>query len=136
MMKITKFRIILALPALVVMMLAIMAGWLWLNLNIPDQGWEFGYYGQFNRVKHVIEDMPDATITNHWQHKDISLEDFGFTLVLDGGSQVDLTFSENSPQISMRNKQKIKKFIKKEIESNNRCRLSATSRLSLIHDVQ
>lgn len=57
---------------------------------VPDVGSELGYYGQFNRVKHVIEDMPDVRIVDHWKHRDVTLEDFGFTLLVDESRKVDI----------------------------------------------
>ena len=83
----------------------------------PDYGVESGYYGQFNRAKHVIQEMPNVSIVDHWQHEDVSLEDFGFTLMVDGNRKVGVTFSENSPQMRMRNKKKIREFIQKETDS-------------------
>ncbi len=130
--KKTVFKTILALPAVAVLVFIGMIGWVWIDLNLPDQGWEFGYYGQFNRVKHVIEDMPGVTIIDHWQHKDISLEDFGFTLMVDGNRQVGVTFSENSPQMQERNRNRLREFIQKEIDSNkvlNRTSESRAARL-------
>jgi hypothetical protein len=97
-------------------------GWLWLMWEIgqfrnPDV--EFGYYGQFNRVKHVIEDMPNVEILDNWQHHDITLEDFAFTLLIDGGRQVSVTFSENSSQMKMRDKSRIRKFIEEKLEEDS-----------------
>jgi hypothetical protein len=116
--KKTIFKVVLALPALVAVVVIGMVGWIILDLSLPNYGWEFGNYGQFNRVQHVIEDMPNVSIVDHWQHQDVSLEDFGFTLMVDGNRKVGVTFSENSHQMRLRNKKKIKEFIQKEMDSN------------------
>ena len=117
--KKTIFKIALALPALVAVVFVGMVGWVMLNLWLPNYGCEFGYYGQFNRVQHVIEDMPNVDILDHSQHQDVSLEDFGFALMVDGTQKVDVTFSENSTQMRMRSKKKIREFILNEMDSNN-----------------
>lgn len=84
----------------------------------PSFGMAIGYYGHFNRVKAVIESMPNVKIVNHWQHKDITLEDFGFTVLVDGNREAKVNFWENSPQMKQRDKPRLRKFIQKEIDSN------------------
>jgi hypothetical protein len=97
-------------------------GFLWLLWQLGvfgNWGLESGYYGQFNRVKHVIEEMPGVVIVDHWQHHDVSLEDFGFALLIEGDRKAQVNFTESSPQIKERNKSKLRAFIRKEIDSNN-----------------
>ncbi len=103
----------LAIPVAILVLVC-----LWVAL-FADHGGEFGYYEHFNRVKHVMEEMPNVTIIDHWQHKDISLEDFGFTLIIEGKRQVEVDFTENSPQMKMRSKSKIREFIQEKIDSRN-----------------
>ena len=38
------------------------------------------------------------TIVDHWQHRDVTLEDFSFTLAVEGGRQVQVDFIESSPR--------------------------------------
>ena len=109
-MKIRKFALSL-LALLPFALFVLWLGWQW--GSFPDYGVESGYYGQFNRVRHVLEDMPNVTIVDHWQHQDISLEDFGFALMVEGTQNVNVTFSENSPQMRMRSKQKIRSSSRK-----------------------
>jgi hypothetical protein len=118
-MKKRLFTITLSGIALAAVVFLCWASIFLLNLRLPDQGWEFGYYGQFNRVKHVIQDMPHVEIVGNSQHQDISLEDFAFTLLIDGGRQVSVTLSENSPQMKMRDKSRILKFIEEKIEEGS-----------------
>ena len=84
----------------------------------PDCGLEIGYYGQYNRVKHVIESMPNVRIVDHWQHHDMSLEDFGFTLVVDGTRKVRVDLHEGSSEMKERNKDRLREFIQRQIDSN------------------
>ena len=86
-----------------------------INLALPNYGWEIGYYGQFNRIKHVIEEMPEVDVVDHWQHQDISLEDFGFTLQLANGEQVQINFMDNTEPKNERNRKRIRTYIEKEI---------------------
>src|SRR5690606_12007913 len=64
--------------------------------------WTIGYYGKFNRVWKVIEKMPDIRIADSWQHHDITLEDFGFTVVADSGAVSQVDFLEGSSQMKLR----------------------------------
>ena len=96
--------------------------WLWLLWELGQFGnWnvEFGYYGQFNRVRHVLETMPNVEIVDNWQHHDITLEDFAFSLLVDGTQTTQVTFSENSPQMKMRDKSRIREFIEKQIKKDS-----------------
>ena len=116
-MKIILKKISLTLLAL--LPFAVLALWFgWSYGIIPDVGAESGYYGQFNRVKHVIEEMPDIAIVDHWQHKDITLEDFGFTLRLPDGKEVDINFYDNTPEKNERNRKRIREIIQKQLDSN------------------
>jgi len=92
--------------------------WFWINLALPNYGWEFGYYGQFNRVKHVIEDMPRVQIVDHWVHEDISLEDFGYTLMVDGGRKVNVNFYDGTPEKSERSKSKLRAIIQAQVAAS------------------
>jgi hypothetical protein len=95
---------------------------LWLMWGLGEFGnWglESGHYGQFNRVKHVLEDMPHVRITNDWRHHDIALEDFGFDLVVDGDRSIRVDFLENSPQMKMRDKARIREYIEEQITEDS-----------------
>ena len=86
-----------------------------------DFGWECGYYGQYNRVRHVIEDMPNVRIVRDMQHHDITLEDFGFLLEANDGEgktwPVVMIFYEFSPEIHEWDKDRIRAIVQKEIDS-------------------
>ena len=103
-------------------------GFLWLAWDtgmFPDYGVESGYYGQFNRVKHTIEALPDLRIADHWMHKDISLEDFGFFLVDGGSLTTRVDFTEGSPQMAEKSKKWIEQFIRTQIASNQAAQATA-----------
>lgn len=82
-----------------------------------NRGFYFGYYGQFNQTQDAIKGMPGVTIIDSWQHRDISLEDFGFT-IRTKTKKATINFYENSPQIKIRNKEEIQQFVLKELGSN------------------
>ena len=106
-MKLIWKKMTLALVAAAVTCMLLGVGWLWLMWEIGelgDWGLESGYYGQFNRVKHVLEAIPHVQVANQWQHHDITLEDFGFYLVVSNDRSVRVDFWENSPQMEERDK--------------------------------
>ena len=92
---------------------------LWELGLLGNWGLESGYYGQFNRVKHVLEEMPNVEITDDWQHRDLTLEDFGFSLVVDEYQNAHINFYEGSPEMKMRDKTRIREFIEQEIKGNS-----------------
>ena len=115
----------LSLSLLVFVPAAIALFWfIWEIGGLGDRGLESGYYGRFNRVKHVLEHMPNVQVTNQWQHHDVTMEDFGFFLLVDGRDSVRVDFWENSDQMKERDKQRIQEFIQKEIR---RARTSGSS---------
>jgi hypothetical protein len=93
----------------------------------PNWGLESGYYGQFNRVKHVIESMPRVTIQKEWLHEDLTLEDFGFTLTVEGSNSIDVMFWDGSFQMKTRDKSQIRQYILESINSNNASQATSCS---------
>lgn len=59
----------------------------------PNIGLPFGYYGKFNRVQNRLKQVGGIQIYGYHQHKDLSLEDFWFTVQTKGGLTIDLQFS-------------------------------------------
>ena len=72
---------------------------------------EFGYYGQFNQVQRIIRGIPELKITDDWQHHDITMEDFGFTVVHHDGPSFRIDFWENSPQMKLSRDADIRHYI-------------------------
>ena len=91
---------------------------LWELGRFGNWGWESGYYGQYNRTKHVLEAMPHVEITNSWMHEDITLEDFGFYLVVNKTNGLRVDFWDGSPQKETRNKRLIQEYVGQKIDSN------------------
>ena len=58
----------------------------------PNVGLPFGYYGKFNRMQRLLDACPGFEIRDSWQHRDLTLEDFGFTLEEPGGRRLELEF--------------------------------------------
>ena len=53
-----------------------------------------GYYAEFNAVREQLEAIPDVTIVNTWQHKDLTLEDCGVTLKVRECPLIQINFYE------------------------------------------
>lgn len=66
-----------------------------------NRGSEYGYYGEFNRVSNALATIPTVTITQAWHNLDVSLEEFGFGVVVTG-QPVRLFFSETDPIRTMK----------------------------------
>jgi len=79
---------------------------------------EFGYYGQYNRVKHILEAMPNIMIVARWRHDDLTLEDFGFTLLMDGTRLVQVNVHETSLEMRTRRKGRLRELLQKQIDAN------------------
>jgi len=79
---------------------------------------EFGYYGQFNQVQRIIRGMPELKILDHWQHHDISMEDFGFEVEMRSGEKRWINFYEKSPQMKLSDDEPIRKFIQSQLVIN------------------
>jgi len=109
-------RVFLAIAMFVV------PGFSWLAWELGALGnWgiESGYYGQFNRAKHIIEDMPGVTIVDTWQHPEIdTLEEFYFVVLVDGKHEAYVNFSFDSPQMHEKNRERLREFIKQEISAD------------------
>jgi len=57
-------------------------------------GVEIGYYGQFNRVRRILDESTEWKVVKSWVHEDVSLEDFAFTLEDNRGERVQVDFRE------------------------------------------
>lgn len=70
-----------------------------------NRGYEFGYYGVFNRISHSIESIPSVSnVTTTAMDIDISLEEFGFEVNLKNGRSIKLFFQESGPIRSLTGK--------------------------------
>jgi hypothetical protein len=71
--------------------------WVWNFAPIKNPAIEFGYYGRFHKAQRVISEIPGARIVDSWKHEDISLEDFGFTISLEGKEPKRVDFWDGTP---------------------------------------
>ena len=63
-----------------------------------NRGYEFGYYGVFNRIAHSLESIPDvSSVTTTAMNVDISLEEFGLDVILKDERTIKLFFQERDP---------------------------------------
>jgi hypothetical protein len=60
--------------------------------TFPNIGLPFGYYGKFNRIQGVLNACSAIKVIDSWQHRDLSLEDFGFTIQEPSGKPLELEF--------------------------------------------
>jgi hypothetical protein len=89
-------------------------------------GAEVGYYGQFNRVKHVLQAMPNVEIVSDWKHHDLTLEDFGFVVLVNGSQRVHVMFHEGTPEMNETDKVRLRQIIELAIAKDNVTRLLLT----------
>lgn len=82
-----KTRIAIASLVLVLVFLGLVKLGVFGNLGL-----DVGYFGEFNRVEDRLEAIEQVAIVDSWQHQDVTLEDFGFTLALPSGRRVELVF--------------------------------------------
>lgn len=78
--------------------------------------WKIGYYGKFNRVRAVIEQMPDVRIVDSWQHHDVTLEDFSFTVMSVTGHRAKVNFLQDSPEMKMSDKDGIQACVRASLD--------------------
>ena len=71
-------------------------GWYKWDLS-QNRGYEFGYYGDFNRVSHALREIPGITVTSEWANPDTVLEEFGFEITTNKKRVIQLDFSEVDP---------------------------------------
>ena len=84
---------------------AFIGGCLWDHAQ--NHGYEFGYYGDFNRVGHALTRIPGVTITGKGANEDVTLEEFSYSITTSGGQPVHLGFGESDPLRDMSGEQLI-----------------------------
>ena len=71
-------------------------GW-YLWDSAQNRGFEFGYFGAFNRIQHALAAIPGTTITRDWSNSDVTLEEFGFHVTTSTWESLHLDFQEADP---------------------------------------
>jgi hypothetical protein len=61
--------------------------------TFPNVGLPFGYYGKFNRIQRALNACSGVKVIDSWQHRDLILEDFGFTIQEPSGRPLELEFN-------------------------------------------
>ena len=67
----------------------------WFCDSLHNHGFEFGYFGDFNRVGHALGHIPGVSITLSWANEDVTLEEFGYEITPENGKTVRLDFGES-----------------------------------------
>jgi len=65
-----------------------------------NRGSTFGYYGEYNRTSNALASIPGVTVRQGWCNRDISLEEFGFSIVV-AGQPIELGVGETDSIRSM-----------------------------------
>jgi hypothetical protein len=82
-----------------------------LHFGVIYTPWETGYWGKYNQVGRVITSH-GLQITNTWAHKDMTLEDFGFTVRDKHGREWKVDFFETSPQMKLSSDEEILGYVR------------------------
>jgi hypothetical protein len=82
--------------------------WSWSSKT--NDGATHGYYGEFNRVASALESIPGVVITDSWQHKDVTLEDFGFQMRSGDTEDIHLRFHEGNDVVKLRGRELVRKL--------------------------
>jgi len=62
-----------------------------------NHGFRFGYFGQFNTVSNTLASLPGVKIMESGYNADVTLEEFGFTVLTDRGREMKISFGERDP---------------------------------------
>ena len=100
-----KTKTILFLCVLLVAAPVALFGWYRWD-SAQNRGYEFGYYGVLNKVKHALTTIPDVATTREAAvNKDIGLEEFSLEVTMKNGQRVVLGFLESDPVRSLSGEQ-------------------------------
>jgi hypothetical protein len=62
-----------------------------------NHGYSWGYWGQLNTVRNSLARLPGVTIINFGCNADVTMEEFGFDILIAEGRQVHVWFDEREP---------------------------------------
>ena len=85
-------KLIATLSAVLVLFIGFILWYRWDSGT--NHGYQFGYYGEFNRVSNALASIPGLTVTQAWHNCDVTLEEFGFTATTSSGESVRITVGE------------------------------------------
>jgi hypothetical protein len=64
----------------------------------------------------VIKSIPDVAIVDTWQHTDLTIESFGFTLRQANGKPVEVRFRESTPAMDFSDDRQIRDYVLMHLE--------------------
>src|SRR5437763_17104627 len=83
---------------LVFLITALGAFFFWYRFDSArNRGYQFGYYGDYNRVSNALASIPGVTVTNTWMNNDITLEEFAFGILTGEGKSLEILIAERDP---------------------------------------
>jgi hypothetical protein len=85
--------------------------WVYAFAPIAHPSVAIGYYGYYNRVQRVIKSIPDVAIVDTWQHTDLTIESFSFTLQRPNGKTVRVMFRESTPAMDFSDDRQIRDYV-------------------------
>ena len=62
-----------------------------------NRGYEFGYWGSFNRVSNTLARLPGINIVSSGHNADVTLEEFGFDITTTTGQPLHIWFAGGDP---------------------------------------
>ena len=86
-------RVFIIIIAVLIIGLFASVGWYFFD-GSRNRGFEFGYYGEFNRLSNRLASIPGVVVTNAWHHNDIHLEEISFDLTYNGQA-LELRFGQD-----------------------------------------
>ena len=84
----------LIIIAVLIIGLFAIVGWYFFD-GSRNRGFEFGYYGEFNRLSNRLASIPGVVVTNDWHHNDLTLEEISFDLTFKG-QPLQLRFGQDN----------------------------------------
>jgi hypothetical protein len=120
---------LLGTTALAALIAASVLGYRW-DSSI-NRGHTWGYWGEFNTISNSLAKLPGVKITAPWYNPDVTLEEFGFDVVVQG-HQVKLAFGEKDPIRNLSGGRLQKALIEQLVKqsSNHSMQRIAASRLA------
>lgn len=106
-----KRFLILICAAIGTVIVVIFALYFYVFGEFTDPSIEFGYFGGFHRTQRVIQEIEGSSIHDSWMNKDITIEDYGFTVTIGDGPEKRIDFWENSPQNKLKRDEDIRTFV-------------------------
>ena len=119
---------LLGITALAALIAAFVLGYRWDEAT--NRGHTWGYWREFNTVSNSLAKLSGVTITAPWYNADVTLEEFGFDVVVQG-HQVKLAFGEQDP-IRRLSGERLRKALLEQIGNQSSNHSMQRTRVSLL----